>query len=53
MLEAGSLRNRKVLSKNNKTIGIVQNVLFKADPVNPLAFILVFLKEKGWFPRYR
>ena len=52
MLEAGSLRNRKVFSKNNLTVGIVQNVFFKADPVNPLAFILVFLKQKGWFPTY-
>jgi sporulation protein YlmC with PRC-barrel domain len=52
LIEAGLLRNKKVTSSDGKNIGIIQNVLFEADPVNPLAYILVFLKEPNWLKKY-
>ena len=52
MIEAGSLRNKKLVSSNKKTVGIIQNVFFEADAANPLAYILVFLAEKNWFKKY-
>ncbi len=52
MIEAGCLRNKKVLSSNNKTVGVFQNIIFDGDTANPIAFILVFLPEKNWFKRY-
>lgn len=52
MIEAGSLRNKKVFTSNKKVVGIVQNVLFEGDPVNPTAYVLVFLTEKNWLRKY-
>jgi sporulation protein YlmC with PRC-barrel domain len=52
MQEAGLLRNKNVITKNHKKVGIVQNVLFEADPKNPLAFILIFLTEKNWLRKH-
>ncbi len=52
MIEAGSLRGKKVLSSNSKTVGTVQNVFFEADPAKPLAYILVFIAEKNWLRKY-
>ncbi len=51
MIEVGSLRNKDVYI-NDKKVGVVQNVLFKDDPVNPIALILVFPSEKNWLLRY-
>lgn len=52
MIEAGSLRNKTVLSSDNKTIGVIQNIIFETDPNNPLAYILVFLKQPNWLKKY-
>jgi sporulation protein YlmC with PRC-barrel domain len=52
LIEAGLLRNKKVLSNNKKTVGVIQNVLFEADPTNPTAYILIFMAQKNWLSKY-
>jgi sporulation protein YlmC with PRC-barrel domain len=54
LIEAGTLRNSKVQTKDGIDVGNVQNVLFDVDPQadSVAAFVLIFPSQQNWFKQY-
>ena len=48
LVKASAIRNDSVSTLDGKKLGTVVNVVFEADSVCPIAYILVFPHERNW-----